>query len=318
MDNKHTVSAVEMFAYCQYADAHDTGTGYTFGSYSVLNGIIDPMKKTGYASLDDAISKKSNWSEAISGSKVSFTKEYTKEKYDSSVLLKMLEETGNLFASWDMVDDEIKNTELGLVSVDANGIRYSNSETNEIEWEIEFLNDKEYEKAQMIMDWVFQNNISSEFIKDKEKWSDFLSDKLSEASFKDWIQKGSVEDSEEIPEETEAERTKRLIQEYWESGKIKKAMDGYEFIKMQGEIIERNIEKLRKNQKTTRERLLEQDPNAASKWYMYDNGSKRYTFDEFCKFMDAKDAEARANAPKVKNPYLEMANYILNQRKKEA
>ena len=36
------------------------------------------------------------------------------------------------------------------------------------------------------------------------------------------------------------------------------------------------------------------------------------------KFMDAKDTEARANAPKVKNPYLEMANYILNQRKKEA
>ena len=113
---------------------------------------------------DDAISKKSNWSEAISGSKVSFTKEYTKEKYDSSVLLKMLKETGNLFASRDMVENEIKNTELGLVSVDANGIRYSNSETNEIEWEIEFLNDKEYEKAQMIMDWVFQNNISSEFI----------------------------------------------------------------------------------------------------------------------------------------------------------
>ena len=317
VDPKHA-SAVEMFAYCQYADAHDTGTGYTFGSYSVLNGIIDPMKKTEYASLDDAISKKSNWSEAISGSKVSFTKEYTKEKYDSSVLLKMLKETGNLFASRDMVENEIKNTELGLVSVDVNGMRYSNSKTNEIEWEIEFLNDKEYEKAQMIMDWVFQNNISSEFIKDKGKWLDFLSDKLSEASFKDWIQKGSVEDSEEIPEETEAERTKRIIQEYWESGKIKKAMDGYEFIKMQGEIIERNIEKLRKNQKTTRERLLEQDPNAASKWYMYDNGSKRYTFDEFCKFMDAKDAEARANAPKVKNPYLEMANYILNQREKEA
>ena len=34
--------------------------------------------------------------------------------------------------------------------------------------------------------------------------------------------------------------------------------------------------------------------------------------------MDAKDAEARANAPEFKNPYLEMANYILNQRKKEA
>ncbi|MBQ8665593.1 MAG: hypothetical protein IJ526_01860 [Lachnospiraceae bacterium] len=317
VDPKHA-STVEMFAYCQYADAHDTGTGYTFGSYSVLNGIIDPLKKIGYASLDDAISKKSNWSEAISRSKVSFTKEYTKEKYDSSILLKMLTETGSLFTSRDMVDDEINKTELGLVSMDANGIRYSNNETNEIEWEIEFLNDKEYERAQMIMDWVFQNNISSEFIKDKEKWSDFLSDKLSEASFKGWIQNGSIEDSEEIPEETEAERTKRLIQEYWENGKIKKAMDGYEFMKMQGEIIERNIEKLRKNQKTTRERLLEQDPNAASKWYMYDNGSKRYTFDEFCKFMDAKDAEARANAQEFKNWYLEMANYYLNQRKRDA
>ena len=99
---------------------------------------------------------------------------------------------------------------------------------------------------------------------------------------------------------------------------IQKAMDGYEFMKMQGELIERNIEKLSKNQKTTRERLLEQDPNAASRWYMYDGGSKRYSFDEFCKFMDAKDAELRANAPEFKNPYLEMANDILNRRKKEA
>jgi len=76
--------------------------------------------------------------------------------------------------------------------------------------------------------------------------------------------------------------------------------------------------KQRSNQKTTRERLLEQDPGATSRWYMYDNGSKRYSFDEFCKFMDAKDAEARANASEFKNPYLEMANYYLNQRKKEA
>ncbi len=67
-------------------------------------------------------------------------------------------------------------------------------------------------------------------------------------------------------------------------------------------------------QKATRERLLEQDPNAASKWYMYGNGSKRYTFDEFCKFMDAMDAELRANAPEFKNPYLEMAKNYLSKR----
>ena len=373
VDPKHA-SAVEMFAYCQYADAHDTGTGYTFGSYSVLKNVTDPLRKTEYASLDEAISKKSNWNDVISGSKASFIKEQTKEKFDSSVLLKMLEETANLFATkggdkdlGDLTDEEWekllgdtdkavneaketapadntyakaeyryevsvyassvsgaadtsdqRKSELGLISMDANGVRYSNSETNGIDWEIEFQNDEDYERAQLIMEWVAQNNISSEFIADKDKWSGYMSGKISEAYFKDWIQNGSVDESEEMKEETEAERMKRLIQENWENGKIQKAMDGYEFMKMQGELIERNIEKLRKNQKTTRERLLEQDPNAASKWYMYDGSSKRYSFDEFCKFMDAKDAEMRANAPEWRNPYLEMANYYLSQRKKEA
>ena len=250
-------SAVEMFAYCQYADAHDTGTGYTFGSYIVLKGVTDPLGKSEYTSLDEAISKKSNWSNAISGSKASFTKVKTDETYDASVLLKMLEDTANLF-------------------VPQGGDKNLGDLTDE-EWE-KLLGD---------------------------------TDRAVEEA------KEAVEEREQ-QEETGAERTKRLIQENWENGKIKKAMDGYEFMKMQGELIERNIEKLRSNQKTTRERLLEQDPGATSRWYMYDNGSKRYSFDEFCKFMDAKDAEARANASEFKNPYLEMANYYLNQRKKEA
>jgi hypothetical protein len=98
VDTKNA-SAVEMFAYCQYVDAHDTGIGYTFGSYSVLKGVTDPLGKSEYTSLDEAISKKSNWNDAISGSKVSFTKEQTGETFDASVLLKMLEETAGLFAS---------------------------------------------------------------------------------------------------------------------------------------------------------------------------------------------------------------------------
>lgn len=249
-------SAVEMFAYCQYADAHDTGTGYTFGSYSVLKGVTDPLGKSEYASLDEAISKKSNWNNAISGSKASFTKVKTDETYDASVLLKMLEDTANLFVP------QGGDKNLGD------------------------LTDEEWEKLLGDTDKAIDD--AKEVVEEKEQ-----------------------------QEETESERTKRLIQENWENGKIKKAMDGYEFMKMQGELIERNIEKLRSNQKTTRERLLEQDPGATSRWYMYDNGSKRYSFDEFCKFMDAKDAEARANASEFKNPYLEMANYYLNQRKKE-
>ncbi len=250
-------SAVEMFAYCQYADAHDTGTGYTFGSYSVLKGVTDPLGKSEYTSLDEAISKKSNWNDAISGSKVSFTKEQTGETFDASVLLKMLEETAGLFAT------QSGDKDLGE------------------------LTDEEWEKL----------------LGDTDK-------AIDEAK------ETAIENKQQ--EETEAEHVKRLIAENYENGKIQKAMDGYEFMKMQGELIERNVEKLRQNQKTTRERLLEQDPNAASKWYMYDGSSKRYSFDEFCKFMDAKDAEMRANAPEWRNPYLEMANYYLNQRIKEA
>lgn len=253
VDTKNA-SAVEMFAYCQYADAHDTGTGYTFGSYSVLKGVTDPLGKSEYTSLDEAISQKKNWNSAISGSKASFTKEQTGEEYDASILLKMLEETAGLFAS------QSGDKDLGE------------------------LTDEEWEK---------------------------LLGKTDKAI--DEAKETAIENKQQ--EETEAEHVKRLIAENYENGKIKKAMDGYEFMKMQGELIERNVEKLRQNQKTTRERLLEQDPNAASKWYMYGNGSKRYTFDEFCKFMDDMDAELRANAPEFKNPYFEMANYYLNKRK---
>jgi hypothetical protein len=250
-------SAVDMFAYCQYADAHDTGTGYTFDSYSVLKGVTDPLGESEYTSLDEAISKKSNWNDAISESKASFIKEQTGETFDSSVLLKMLEDTAGLFAS------QSGDKDLGD------------------------LTDEEWERL----------------LADTDK-------AIDEAK------ETAIENKQQ--EETEAEHVKRLIAENYENGKIQKAMDGYEFMKMQGELIERNVEKLRQNQKTTRERLLEQDPNAASKWYMYDGSSKRYSFDEFCKFMDAKDAEMRANAPEWRNPYLEMANYYLNQRKKEA
>lgn len=92
-------SAVEMFAYCEYADAHDTGTGYTFGSYSVLKSVTDPMGNKEYSSLDEALSQKRNWSDAISGSKASMIKKQTGETFDASVLLKMLEETASLLTS---------------------------------------------------------------------------------------------------------------------------------------------------------------------------------------------------------------------------
>ena len=107
---------------------------------------------------------------------------------------------------------------------------------------------------------------------------------------------------------------REIIERNVANGKIQKAMDGYDFVRMQGEIVQKNYEAALKNQKSTRERLLEQDPDAASKWYMYDNGSKRYTFDEFCEFMDKMEAEQRANAPAYRNQFFEMANHAIQQK----
>ena len=101
---------------------------------------------------------------------------------------------------------------------------------------------------------------------------------------------------------------RKIIEKNIASGRIQKAMDGNEFIRMQGEIIQKNHDEAMKNWKSTRERLLEQDPGAESRWYTYGNDSKRYTFDEFCDFMDRMYAEQRANAPKYRNQFLEMAN----------
>ena len=86
---------------------------------------------------------------------------------------------------------------------------------------------------------------------------------------------------------------------------------------MMGEKVASNQQELNKNWKSTRERLLEQDPNAASRWYMYDNGSKRYSFDEFCNFMDNMWAEQRANARTPRNDFLDLANWAVWQKAEE-
>ena len=250
-------TVIEMFAYCQYADAHGTGTSDSFGSFHSMKSVIDPLSENSYSNFDEAMTKKQNWNSALSDSKVSFTKEKTGETIDASVVLKMLEETRNLFLS------QGGDKDLGD------------------------LTDEEWEKL----------------LGDTDK---------------------NVEESKEAASkaqesrEKEAERVKNIIEENWKNGKIQKAMDGYEFIRMMGEKVASNQQELNKNWKSTRERLLEQDPNAASRWYMYDNGSKRYSFDEFCNFMDNLWAEQRANARTPRNDFLDLANWAVLQKKKKA
>ena len=106
---------------------------------------------------------------------------------------------------------------------------------------------------------------------------------------------------------------REIIEKYIANGRIQKAMDGNEFIRMQGEIVQHNHDEAMKNWKSTRERLLEQDPAAESRWYTYGNDSKRYTFDEFCEFMDKMYAEQRANGPMYRNQFYELADQGVQQ-----
>ena len=90
---------IEMFAYCQYADAHGTGTGSTFGSFNALKGVTDPLGGKEYSSMEEAINKKSNWESTISSSSTTLTKKMTGEVLDASVLIKMLKDTALLLAT---------------------------------------------------------------------------------------------------------------------------------------------------------------------------------------------------------------------------
>ena len=55
-------TAIEMFAYCQYADLIGAGVANThFGSWSALKSMMDPLGGMECKSIDEAISKKLDW-----------------------------------------------------------------------------------------------------------------------------------------------------------------------------------------------------------------------------------------------------------------
>lgn len=82
-------------------------------------------------------------------------------------------------------DSQIDTKEpLKLIAVDINGIRCINDETHEVEWEIKFKNESEYKKAASLMNWIGMHMNDSEVATDEKQWSEFLSGKISEGSFK--------------------------------------------------------------------------------------------------------------------------------------
>ena len=99
-------TAIEMFAYCQYADENGMGiAGNHFGSWSALKSFMDPLGGLEFSSVEEAATKKLNWAQAISEADVSFKRESTGEVMDVQDVLKMLIETYSKLESKNEEDD---------------------------------------------------------------------------------------------------------------------------------------------------------------------------------------------------------------------
>ena len=123
--NPASATAIEMFAYCQYADANGSGVNHSFGSWNALKNIMDSSGKGfEFSSLDEAMSKKINWNKGLSPSGTALRKESTGQVISATDLIEMLKETQKALSEhdkeedWRNMDDE--EWEKLLASLDIN------------------------------------------------------------------------------------------------------------------------------------------------------------------------------------------------------
>ncbi len=87
-------TAIEMFAYCQYADSIGKGIANSnFPSWNTVNRYMDPSGVFEFDSVEQAATKKFNWVEAISESDIYYKRESTGEILGSKDILEMLMES---------------------------------------------------------------------------------------------------------------------------------------------------------------------------------------------------------------------------------
>ncbi|WP_033154455.1 hypothetical protein [Pseudobutyrivibrio ruminis] len=89
-----SATAIEMFAYCQYADSIGKGIAKSnFPSWNTVNRYMDPSGVFEFDSVEQVATKKFNWVEAISESDISYKRESTGEILGSKDILEMLIES---------------------------------------------------------------------------------------------------------------------------------------------------------------------------------------------------------------------------------
>lgn len=108
-------TAVEMFAYCQYADANGTGVAKTnsmFGSWNALKSVVSPYDGMNFGSYDEAVNTRRDWNQAVSKSKAVFEKQSTGETLTAADVIEMFKKNHELTAGnidetdWRYMSDE--------------------------------------------------------------------------------------------------------------------------------------------------------------------------------------------------------------------
>ncbi|MDO5381868.1 MAG: hypothetical protein Q4F06_03985 [Eubacteriales bacterium] len=90
----NNATAVEMFAFCQYADANGTGVDDKWGSWHALKTFSSGFgKKMEYASYEEAISKKTNWNDLLAKSTLTLENQHTGKSMTASEVIQMLKDT---------------------------------------------------------------------------------------------------------------------------------------------------------------------------------------------------------------------------------
>jgi phosphoheptose isomerase len=111
-------SAIEMFAFCQYADENGTGVNDHWGSWHALKEFTTPFGKSlEYSSLDEAATKKRDWSKALSQSKYSVEKKLSGEILSAADVFQMLKDT--TIEEHKLATDETKTEAEQCASADA-------------------------------------------------------------------------------------------------------------------------------------------------------------------------------------------------------
>ena len=107
-----SATAIEMFAYCQYADSIGEGILKSdFSSWNELTSFLHSDESFGVDSVEQATTKKVNWAKALSESDLSFKNQSTGIIMEPKDILKMLMESYKKIHDKDGEDDWRKMTD---------------------------------------------------------------------------------------------------------------------------------------------------------------------------------------------------------------